>query len=190
MTSWQVTMPDWCVKTACVVYAQAQWEAKYSFVQLWKLLIPDSLHSKRNVYKYTLTKYGNVQTPKPQNNNEHVDLFNEELGMYFSGRELSFVLLFGILFCYGMTFILIMKPTDYWCAVQKFGIGFCFSICYSALLTKTNRIARIFRYACMTALCFTHSQKKGIKVSHHRSTKGAEKQYSACTKVFLWFREA
>ena len=62
-----------------------------------------------------------------------------------SGRELSFVLLFGIFLCYSMTFILILKPTKWSCGVQKFGLGFCFSICYSAILTKTNRISRIFR---------------------------------------------
>ena len=62
-----------------------------------------------------------------------------------SGRELSFVLLFGILVCYAMTFLVVAPPTDYVCGAQKFGIGFCFAITYSALLTKTNRIARIFR---------------------------------------------
>ena len=62
-----------------------------------------------------------------------------------SGRELSFVLLGGILLCYGMTFIIIAPPTDITCAAQKFGVGFCFSLCYCAILTKTNRIARIFR---------------------------------------------
>ena len=62
-----------------------------------------------------------------------------------SGKELSFVLLIGILLCYGMTFVIIAKPTNITCGAQKFGVGLCFSICYSALLTKTNRIARIFR---------------------------------------------
>lgn len=62
-----------------------------------------------------------------------------------SGRELSFVLLFGILLCYSMTFLLILKPTSIVCGAQKYGIGLCFSICYSAILIKTNRISRIFR---------------------------------------------
>ncbi|XP_013392302.1 metabotropic glutamate receptor 6 [Lingula anatina] len=61
-----------------------------------------------------------------------------------SSRELSFVLLAGILLCYLMTFIIIAKPSGVICGLQKFGIGLCFSLCYSALLTKTNRIARIF----------------------------------------------
>lgn len=62
-----------------------------------------------------------------------------------SGRELSFVLLFGIFLCYAMTFILVSKPHDTTCGAQKYGIGLSFSIVYSAILTKTNRIARIFR---------------------------------------------
>ena len=62
-----------------------------------------------------------------------------------SGKELSFVLLAGIFFCYCMTFVIIAKPTNIICGAQKFGVGLCFAMCYSALLTKTNRISRIFR---------------------------------------------
>ncbi|KAG6464179.1 hypothetical protein O3G_MSEX014338, partial [Manduca sexta] len=61
-----------------------------------------------------------------------------------SGRELSFVLLAGILMCYLVTFALVFRPTDVLCALQRFGTGFCFTVVYAALLTKTNRIARIF----------------------------------------------
>lgn len=61
-----------------------------------------------------------------------------------SGRELSFVLLGGIVYCYLMTFVLVAKPSDFICGMQKFNIGICFTICYSALLIKTNRINRIF----------------------------------------------
>ncbi|XP_076365408.1 metabotropic glutamate receptor 2-like [Tachypleus tridentatus] len=61
-----------------------------------------------------------------------------------SGRELSYVLLAGILMCYGMTYVLVQRPTNFICGAQKTGIGLCFSVVYSALLTKTNRIARIF----------------------------------------------
>ncbi|XP_045772809.1 metabotropic glutamate receptor 2-like [Maniola jurtina] len=61
-----------------------------------------------------------------------------------SGRELSFVLLAGILMCYLVTFALVFRPTDFLCALQRFGTGFCFTVVYAALLTKTNRIARIF----------------------------------------------
>ncbi|CAH1776113.1 unnamed protein product [Owenia fusiformis] len=68
-----------------------------------------------------------------------------------SGRELSFVLLIGILMCYALTFLLVAKPTDIICGSQRIGVGFCFSICYAAVLTKTNRIARIFRSGKRTA---------------------------------------
>ncbi len=68
-----------------------------------------------------------------------------------SGKELSFVLLVGILVCYGMTFVIIAPPNDIVCGAQQLGIGLCFSICYSALFTKTNRIARIFRAGKRTA---------------------------------------
>ncbi|KAK8383396.1 hypothetical protein O3P69_019049 [Scylla paramamosain] len=61
-----------------------------------------------------------------------------------SGRELSFVLLSGVFLCYAITFVLVLKPSTVVCTVQRFGLGFCFAVIYSALLTKTNRIARIF----------------------------------------------
>ncbi|XP_074113872.1 metabotropic glutamate receptor B isoform X3 [Cotesia typhae] len=61
-----------------------------------------------------------------------------------SGRELSYVLLTGILLCYLVTFTLILKPTDIVCGIQRFAAGFCFTVVYAALLTKTNRISRIF----------------------------------------------
>ncbi|XP_057668815.1 metabotropic glutamate receptor 2 isoform X2 [Diorhabda carinulata] len=61
-----------------------------------------------------------------------------------SGRELSYVLLSGILMCYSVTYALILKPTDIVCAIQRFSAGFCFTVVYAALLTKTNRISRIF----------------------------------------------
>lgn len=62
-----------------------------------------------------------------------------------SGRELSYVLLGGIFLCYAITFLLVQKPSDIKCGAQKIGIGLCFTIVYSAVLTKTNRIDRIFR---------------------------------------------
>ncbi|CAL4191359.1 unnamed protein product, partial [Meganyctiphanes norvegica] len=61
-----------------------------------------------------------------------------------SGRELSYVLLSGVFLCYACTFVFMLKPTDAVCGLQRFGLGFCFAVIYSALLTKTNRISRIF----------------------------------------------
>lgn len=68
-----------------------------------------------------------------------------------SGRELSYMLLFGILVCYFNTFALLAKPTTSSCIIQRFGIGVGFSIIYGALLTKTNRISRIFDSASKSA---------------------------------------
>jgi uncharacterized membrane protein len=61
-----------------------------------------------------------------------------------SGRELCYMLLIGILFCYLMTFIILAPPNIWSCATLRIGIGLCLSICYSAIFIKTNRISRIF----------------------------------------------
>lgn len=68
-----------------------------------------------------------------------------------SGRELSFILLGGIMFCFLLTFILLAKPSIFTCSLQRFGVGTGFSVIYSALLTKTNRISRIFDSARKSA---------------------------------------
>ncbi|KAJ8373448.1 hypothetical protein SKAU_G00040280 [Synaphobranchus kaupii] len=61
-----------------------------------------------------------------------------------SGRELSYVLLTGIFLCYAATFPMIAVPGVAVCSFRRvfLGLGMCFS--YAALLTKTNRIHRIF----------------------------------------------
>ena len=61
-----------------------------------------------------------------------------------SGRELCYVLLSGFICCYGMTFIMVAKPTVVTCTLLRLGLGLSLSICYAALFTKTNRISRIF----------------------------------------------
>ncbi|MFT7799317.1 metabotropic glutamate receptor 3 [Arapaima gigas] len=61
-----------------------------------------------------------------------------------SGRELCYILLLGVLMSYAMTFFFIAKPSPAICAIRRLGLGTSFAVCYSALLTKTNRIARIF----------------------------------------------
>lgn len=61
-----------------------------------------------------------------------------------SGRELSYVLLSGIMLCYLVSFLFVLLPTDIVCGVQQTAIGLSFSVVYAALFTKTNRIARIF----------------------------------------------
>ena len=63
-----------------------------------------------------------------------------------AGREVSLVLLGGILSCYLMTFLVVgARPSPLACAAQQLGFGMSFAVCYAALLVKTNRIARIFR---------------------------------------------
>ncbi|KAM4601784.1 glutamate receptor, metabotropic 8b [Polymixia lowei] len=61
-----------------------------------------------------------------------------------SGREMSYVLLTGIFLCYVITFPMIAAPDAVVCSFRRIflGLGMCFS--YAALLTKTNRIHRIF----------------------------------------------
>ena len=54
------------------------------------------------------------------------------------GREMSYVLLTGILLCFINSFLLLAS-----CILQRFGVGLGFAVVYGALLTKTNRIFRI-----------------------------------------------
>ncbi|XP_029908994.1 metabotropic glutamate receptor 3 isoform X3 [Myripristis murdjan] len=61
-----------------------------------------------------------------------------------SGRELCYILLLGVFMSYAMTFLFLAKPSPAICALRRLGLGTSFAVCYSALLTKTNRIARIF----------------------------------------------
>lgn len=68
-----------------------------------------------------------------------------------SGRELSYMLLFGILVCFLNTFTLLSRPTICSCILRRFTVGAGFSIIYGALLTKTNRISRIFDSASKSA---------------------------------------
>nr|XP_049578306.1 metabotropic glutamate receptor 8-like isoform X1 [Syngnathus scovelli]XP_049578307.1 metabotropic glutamate receptor 8-like isoform X1 [Syngnathus scovelli] len=61
-----------------------------------------------------------------------------------SGREMSYVLLTGIFLCYAATFPMVAPPGVAVCSLRRLfpGLGSCLS--YAALLTKTNRIQRIF----------------------------------------------
>ena len=61
-----------------------------------------------------------------------------------SGKELCFIMLAGIHLCYLMTIPILLKPRIITCVIQRLGIGLGLSMMYAALLTKTNRIARIF----------------------------------------------
>lgn len=61
-----------------------------------------------------------------------------------SGRELCYCMLCGILLCYMVTFILVSKPNVAICAASRVLIGLSMSAIYAAILTKTNRLARVF----------------------------------------------
>lgn len=61
-----------------------------------------------------------------------------------SGRELSYVLLAGIALVYAITFIMVAEPGVGVCALRRLFLGLGMSLSYAALLTKTNRIYRIF----------------------------------------------
>ncbi|XP_037567084.1 metabotropic glutamate receptor 2 [Dermacentor silvarum] len=61
-----------------------------------------------------------------------------------SGRELSSMLLLGLLMSYALTPVIVAKPSAWSCALTRFFLGLCYAICYAALLCKTIRTARIF----------------------------------------------
>ncbi|CAG13194.1 unnamed protein product [Tetraodon nigroviridis] len=60
-----------------------------------------------------------------------------------SSRELCYIILAGIFLGYLCPFTLIARPTVASCYLQRLLVGLSTAMCYSALVTKTNRIARI-----------------------------------------------
>ncbi|XP_034441511.1 glutamate receptor, metabotropic 6b isoform X1 [Hippoglossus hippoglossus] len=70
--------------------------------------------------------------------------FNDTPIVRASGRELSYVLLTGIFLIYLITFLMIAEPSVPVCAFRRLLLGLGMCISYSAMLTKTNRIYRIF----------------------------------------------
>ena len=62
---------------------------------------------------------------------------------YMPSRDLCYMILAGICLGYLCTFCLIAKPKQIYCYLQRIGIGLSPAMSYSALVTKTNRIARI-----------------------------------------------
>ncbi|XP_038160133.1 metabotropic glutamate receptor 1 isoform X1 [Cyprinodon tularosa] len=60
-----------------------------------------------------------------------------------SSRELCYIILAGIFLGYICPFTLIARPTVTSCYLQRLLVGLSSAMCYSALVTKTNRIARI-----------------------------------------------
>ncbi|XP_041955224.1 glutamate receptor, metabotropic 6a [Alosa sapidissima] len=70
--------------------------------------------------------------------------FNDTPIVRAAGRELSYVLLTGIFLIYLITFLMIAEPDVGVCAFRRLLLGLGMCITYSAMLTKTNRIYRIF----------------------------------------------
>ena len=60
-----------------------------------------------------------------------------------STRELTYLILVGMALCYLTTFPLLALPDTLNCTLSRIMPGFSFSLIFAALLTKTNRIARI-----------------------------------------------
>ncbi|KAG7465731.1 hypothetical protein MATL_G00156550 [Megalops atlanticus] len=60
-----------------------------------------------------------------------------------SSRELCYIILAGIFLGYICPFTLLARPSVASCYLQRLLVGLSSAMCYSALVTKTNRIARI-----------------------------------------------
>lgn len=58
-------------------------------------------------------------------------------------KELSYIILVGSYFCYIVTIPLVLKPNGVTCYLSRILPGLSLSLVYGALITKTNRIARI-----------------------------------------------
>jgi hypothetical protein len=61
-----------------------------------------------------------------------------------ASRELSYFLLSGMCCCHLCAWPLIVKPHLVTCLFIRIGVSLSLTICLAALLTKTNRLARIF----------------------------------------------
>ena len=61
-----------------------------------------------------------------------------------SGRELCYILFLGIFLSYGTSFVMLAKPSVAMCTITRLGLGSSLSLVYASMLTKTNRIYRIF----------------------------------------------
>lgn len=70
--------------------------------------------------------------------------YNETPVIMASGRELCYVLLIGILMAYGTSVMMLVRPTVILCTLRRLGLGVSLCLIYAAMLTKTNRIYRIF----------------------------------------------
>jgi len=75
-----------------------------------------------------------------------------------SSRELCYIILAGIFLGYICPFTLIARPTVASCYLQRLLVGLSAAMCYSALVTKTNRIARILAGSKKKTWNFIHEK--------------------------------
>lgn len=61
-----------------------------------------------------------------------------------SSKEITYVLLFGLAWCYIIPISLLLQPTHLLCQTRPFVLSSGIAMVIGSLLTKTNRIARIF----------------------------------------------
>ena len=71
-------------------------------------------------------------------------IFHKHKIIKASSRELSAILLVGLMLCYIQPFFFLIQPSIPICTIRRFLVGFCFAVCFSPLLVKTNRLHRIF----------------------------------------------
>ena len=71
-------------------------------------------------------------------------MYRETPVIMAAGKELSYVLLAGIFISYLSSFLFVAYPTSFTCGSTRFLLGMCYTICYAAILVKTNRIYRVF----------------------------------------------
>lgn len=64
-----------------------------------------------------------------------------------STSSLSFILLLGIMLLYVLNFAIMFSDSATTCGIRRFGLGFFYTLCFTALLMKIVRISRIFNKA-------------------------------------------
>ncbi|CAH1972944.1 unnamed protein product [Acanthoscelides obtectus] len=69
--------------------------------------------------------------------------YNDTPVVKSSTRELCYIILAGMTASHGSIFVILAKPMAVTCALTRSLPGLSFAMIYAALLTKTNRIARI-----------------------------------------------
>jgi len=76
--------------------------------------------------------------------------FNTAKVIKATSRELCAILFIGIIACYILPFFYLAKPSVVICTFRRMGIGLVFSICFSPMLLRANRIYRVFHDAPQT----------------------------------------